>query len=187
MNPSTCDPLPAYIRRICVIGTTGSGKSTLADELARRLHAPHIELDSHHWLPGWQEADREVTRHAIEKITHTEAWVSDGNYGFLRDILWRRAQALVWLDYSLPLIFWRLWWRTWRRVLTKEVLWGTNTEKLAPQFFNKDSLFLWALKTHGRHRKDYVALPGLPEYSHLKVYRFKSPRETEKWLLQIGQ
>ena len=109
-------------QRVCVVGTTGSGKSTLAGNIAQRLHIPHIELDALHWELGWKESDREVTRGRVKSIVHNDAWIIDGNYGFLREILWSRAQALVWLDYSLPLIFWRLWWRTWKRVLTREVL-----------------------------------------------------------------
>jgi adenylate kinase family enzyme len=169
-------------RRICVVGTTGSGKSTLASELARRLHIPHLELDAIHWEPGWKESDREITRASVGDIALTNAWVVDGNYSFLRDILWPRAEVLVWLDYPLPLIFWRLWWRTWKRALKKELLWGTNTERLGPQFFSKDSLFLWALKSYGRNKKNYAYFPTLPEYAHLKVYHLKSPRKTESWL-----
>ena len=169
-------------RRICVVGTTGSGKSTLASDLARRLHIPHVELDAIHWEPGWKESDREITRTRVRDIALTDAWIVDGNYSFLRDILWPSAEALVWLDYPLTLIFWRLWWRTWKRTLKKEVLWGTNTERLGPQFFSKDSLFLWALKTQGRNKKNYTYFPTLPEYAHLKIYHFKSPRETEAWL-----
>jgi len=33
-------------RRIAVVGTTGSGKSTLAENIAHRLHIPHVELDA---------------------------------------------------------------------------------------------------------------------------------------------
>ncbi|HTX89971.1 MAG TPA: hypothetical protein VMC09_02045 [Anaerolineales bacterium] len=182
MNPSTCVPLNPSIRRICVVGTTGSGKSTLAAELSHRLHIPHIELDALYWQPGWKEADRASMRSRLEEIVCAEGWVTDGNYGFLRDLLWQRAQALVWLDYPLPVILWRLWWRTWERVLKKQVLWGTNTEKLAPQFFSRDSLFLWAFKTYRRHRRDYTSLPLQPEYRHLEIYRLRSPAATRRWL-----
>jgi adenylate kinase family enzyme len=173
-------------RRICIVGSTGSGKSTLACELAQRLHIPHIELDALHWQPGWKEADREMTRTRIGEIALNDGWVVDGNYTFLRDLLWPRAEALIWLDYPLLLILWRLWWRTWKRVLKKELLWGTNTERLGPQFFSKDSLFLWAIKTYGRHKKNYASSPSLPEYAHLKVYHFKSSRETEEWLRRLS-
>ncbi len=174
--------IPFPYRRICVVGTTGSGKSTLARELAHRLHIPHIELDSLFWQPDWKELDRASMRSRVEEITRAEAWVSDGNYSYLQDILLRRAEALVWLDYPLALILWQLWRRTWRRVIRKELLWGTNYERLWPQFFSKDSLFLWALKTYWRHKRTYATLLSAPKYAHLKVYHFKSRRETEGWL-----
>jgi len=172
-------------RRICVVGTTGSGKSTMAGALASRLHIPHIELDAFHWEPGWKEADREQTRARVRAIAQTDGWVMDGNYGFLREILWPRAEALVWLNYPLALIFWRIWWRTWNRVLSREILWGTNRERLAEQFFSKDSLFWWALKTHGKQKTNYTNLPALPESSHLKVYRLDTPRTARHFLSSI--
>src|SRR5512138_2216217 len=162
---SYMDPFP--YRRICVVGTTGSGKSTLAQAMAERLHILHLELDAFHWQPGWKETDREVTRARLREIVRNEAWVIDGNYRFLRDILWPRAEAVVWLDYPLGLVLWRLWRRTWQRVIDKEVLWGTNRERLGEQFFSKDSLFLWAFKTYGRHKREYPLEFALPDHAHL--------------------
>ena len=126
-------------------------------------------MDALSWEPDWTEAPQEVTRQRVEAFARTEAWVTDGNYSFLRDIIWSRLQAVVWLDYSLPLILWRLWWRTWQRVLKKELLWGTNNERLWPQFFSKDSLFLWALQTYKRRKRTYTNLLSSPEYAHLCI------------------
>jgi len=101
-------------RRIVVVGTTGSGKTTLAGELARRLEVPHVELDALHWEPGWTEAPTDLFR---ERVTHAlsgEAWVADGNYSAVRDIVWSRADTIVWLDYSLPTMLYRLARRTFR-------------------------------------------------------------------------
>jgi adenylate kinase family enzyme len=169
-------------RRIAVVGTTGSGKSTLAENIAHRLHIPHVELDALHWQPNWTHVSDEELRQRVDAATRGPAWVTDGNYGFCRDIVWSRAQAVIWLDYPLPLILWRLWWRTWQRVLQREYLWGTNYERLWPQFFSKDSIFLWALQTYGRRRKNYTALFASSQYAHLKMHHFKSPRETGAWL-----
>ena len=169
-------------QRIAVIGTTGSGKSTLAERIAHELHIPHYELDAFHWEPNWKEAPREETRRRVEAFTGTEAWVTDGNYSFCRDLIWPRLEAIIWLDYPLGVILWRLWLRTWKRIIHKEFLWGTNYEKFWPQFFSKDSLFLWALKTHKRHKQTYPQLLSSPEYAHIKAYRFKSQRETNGWL-----
>ena len=169
-------------QRICVVGTTGSGKSQLASELARRMQLPHIELDSLYWGPNWTGcSDEEMRKRAVE-ATRGDAWVVDGNYGSIRDLTWPRAEAVVWLDYSLPLILWQLWKRTWKRVLSKEILWGTNQERLLPQFFSKDSLFLWALKTYRRRKRTYESLTAAPEYASIVVKHFKSPRETQAWM-----
>ena len=173
-------------QRIAVIGTTGSGKTTLARELARRLGCPHIELDALHWEPNWAEAPREVFRARVNAALLDETWVVDGNYSKARDLVWSRADTLVWMDYSLPVIFWRLWWRTLRRVVTREELWGGNHENTRNAFFSRDSLFLWVLTSRPRHRRDYPALLQRPEYAHLKLVHLRSQRETDKWLAVIG-
>ena len=122
-------------------------------------------------------------RQRANEATRGDAWVVDGNYSFIRDLTWPRAEAVIWLDYPLLLILWQLWKRTWKCSLTKENLWGTNTERLWPQFFSKDSLFRWALQTYKRRKRTYTALFSSPEYPSLVKYHFKSPRETEAWLL----
>ena len=110
--------------------------------------------------------------------------MTDGNYSLARDLIWPRAEALIWLDYPLPLILWRLARRTVQRVARGTVLWNGNRERLAHQL-NRDSLFLWALKTHSRHRRDYPALLALPEHAHLQWVRLRSPRAAEAWLAQV--
>src|SRR5690349_5277363 len=89
--------------RIVVIGTSGAGKTMLARRIAKRLELPHIELDAINWQPGWRDMTRhdpaEFVRRVGEAI-QAEAWVVDGNYGPVRDRVWRRASHLVWLDYE---------------------------------------------------------------------------------------
>ena len=36
------------------------------------------------------------------------ASVLDGNYGIVRDLVWRRATHLIWLDYDRPIIMYRV-------------------------------------------------------------------------------
>ncbi len=177
---------PFPYRRIAVVGTTGSGKSTLAVNIAHRVHIPYFELDALSWEPNWNEIPREIMRQRVEAFVRTEDWVTDGNYGFCRDIIWARLQAVIWLDYPLPLILWRLWWRTWKRVITKEHLWGTNYERFWPQFFSKDSLFLWAIQTYKRRKKTYTELFLSPQYSTVVKFHFKSPGETDAWFRSWG-
>src|SRR3989304_3271536 len=91
-------------QRIAVVGTTGAGKTTLADQLAQRLGYPHVELDALHWGPNWTPAPDDVLRERLAGALSPDAWIVDGNYGKVRDIVWGRADTLVWLDYSLPVI-----------------------------------------------------------------------------------
>lgn len=46
----------------------------------------------------------------------------------------------------------------------------------------KEQNSLWALQTHARRRREYAALGQHPAYTHLRVVRLRSPRETERWL-----
>ena len=102
------------MQRISIIGTTGSGKTTLAAELARNLGIVHIELDAFNWRPGWQAVPTDVFRRDVETALAAPQWVTDGNYHSVRDLVWERADCIVWLDYRLPLILNRLIRRTAR-------------------------------------------------------------------------
>ncbi len=91
-------------------------------------------------------------RDRVDGATAGTAWVVAGNYSRVRDLLWPRAQAIVWLDYSFSLVLGRLTARTVRRTVTREVLWSGNREYLWEhcQLWSEKSLFHWLLKTYGR-------------------------------------
>ena len=172
--------------RIVVVGTPGSGKTWLAAEIARRLGIAHIELDEIHWGPGWSAPTVECFRTAVTQATAAEAWVVDGNYGSVRDIVWGRAQSLVWLDYPLWLSFWQLWGRTIRRLVTREELWGRNRETFRGQFLSSDSLLLHAIRTHRPRRAKYAELLANPPYNRLSVVRLRSRAEVAEWLAGLS-
>src|SRR4051812_23251994 len=114
------DSLSGFVmpgRRINVVGTSGSGKTTMARDLAGILGVPHVELDALHWGPNWTEEPDEVFRERVDTLLVGDGWTTDGNYRTVRDIVWGRADTVVWLDYSLPLILWRLSRRTFGRAL----------------------------------------------------------------------
>jgi adenylate kinase family enzyme len=173
---------PGLSPRIAIVGTTGTGKTTLGRQLAQLYQVPFVELDALHWEPNWTGAPVEVFRQRTEEATKGDGWVSDGNYGQVRDIVWAKADTLVWLDYPLHVTMWRLLIRTFRRTLGRETLWNGNRERFWTQFFSRESLFLWALQTFRRRRREYPILLKHPEYSHLKLVRLRSSRETRRWM-----
>ena len=169
-------------RHIVVVGTTGSGKTTLARRISERLDIPHVELDAIFWGPNWTPAPIEDFRLRIAQALEGQTWVADGNYSRVRDVVWGRADSVVWLDYTLPLIMGRLVRRTFQRVVRQEELWNDNRERAWVQLFSRDSLFLWALQTYPRRRREYPLLFERPEYAHLAVAHLRSPRATRDWL-----
>ena len=160
-------------RRYVVVGTSGSGKSTLAGRLAEHLGVRHIELDALHWLPGWEMRGLEDFRGRVDRATDQERWVVDGNYSKVRDIVWGKADAVIWLDLPRPVVMWRVFWRTARRTLLREQLWNGNRESLRTALFDSESIVRWAWNTWEKRRREYPQLLSETRNRHLDVFRIR--------------
>jgi adenylate kinase family enzyme len=174
-------------KRINVIGTSGSGKTTFAKRIAERLHIPHIELDALHWQPNWTETPLDKFRAKVSDALEGDTWATDGNYSKVRDIVWGRADTVVWLDYAYVVVVWRVIRRTFKRGLTKEVLWGHSQERLWENLFSKDSIIWWAMTTYWRRKREYPILFEKPENAHINFIRLGSQKESNAWLASLGE
>ncbi len=174
------------MRRVLVIGTSaGAGKTTLAGQLAERLGVPLIELDALFWGPNWSKAPTAEFRSKVLELTSGDGWVVDGNYnGRLGDLVWHRADTVVWLDMPLRLSLWRTLRRTVRRALTREELWSGNRENLYGAVMGRDALLVYSVRTHARHRRLYEERVASDLYPHLTVHRLRSPAEVDRWLAE---
>jgi adenylate kinase family enzyme len=86
------------VRRVSVVGNSGSGKSTVAAALAAALGVPHLELDGVFHQPGWEPLPADSFRAVVAAAVAGDGWVLDGNYSAVRDLVWARADTVVWLD-----------------------------------------------------------------------------------------
>ena len=168
------------LSRVVVVGTSCSGKTTFAARLAGILGTVHIELDALYWGPAW--TPRADFRERVLAAAQQPTWVIDGNYSVVRDLIWRRCTAVVWLDYSFACVFSRAIRRTIGRVMTAEHLPGGNRETIAGALLDREAPCWLVLRTHRRRRREFPRLFGQPEYAHLAVIRLVTPAAAETFL-----
>ena len=172
--------------KINVIGTSGRGKSTLARQLAIALGIPYLEMDQLFWKPNWQESTDEEFFPRLEEALAAEAWVLDGNYTRTTALKWRRADLVVWVDFSFPRTLYRALKRALIRAITKIELWPDtgNHESLA-RLFSKESMVLYTAKTYWGNRQKYEALMQAEEYAHLTFVRVQTPKQASSLIQSL--
>jgi adenylate kinase family enzyme len=176
----------AIVRRVSVVGTSGSGKSTLARELADILGVPHLELDAVHHQPGWAPLPTDEFRRIIAARAAADGWVIDGNYGRVRDLVWARADTVVWLDLPKRTVMRQVVWRTLRRVALRRELWNGNRERWR-NFLTwnpEQSVISWAWHKHAPDRAKYAAAAAGPASAHLRFIRLTSRRDVARFLAE---
>ena len=178
--------------RIQVTGNSGSGKTTVAELLAKALGADFVDLDALNWQPGWRalnDSDPAELERRFLAATAGERWVASGSYTrHCQRTFWPRLETIVWLDMPLRICVWRIIRRTWRRWRTRELLWGTNYERLWPNFmvWRKDSLLNWSVTQHHRKRNAMLAYQADPRWSHIRFVRLTSTAEVETLLAAVA-
>ncbi|MEV5503173.1 hypothetical protein AB0M50_48015 [Nonomuraea fuscirosea] len=162
------------MKRVSVVGNSGSGKSTLSSALAGRLGVPWLELDSIFHMSGWQPRPREEFRAEVERFTAADGWVVDGNYSAVRDLVWSRADTVVWIDLPRRTVMRRLLVRTLRRMTTGAELWNGNKESFRFLLDKDESILWWAWRQHAVYRERYARARADPANAHLRFVRVAS-------------
>jgi adenylate kinase family enzyme len=154
----------AAVQRVSVVGCSGSGKSTLAHRLARQLAVPYVELDAVFHQPNWAELPRDEFRSRIAEVVAGDGWVVDGNYSAANDLVWDRADTVVWLDLPRPLVM--------RRVI------GANLYR----FGTDENIIRWTWVEHPEYARRYQAAMDDPAHAHLDFVRLRSPSDVDAFL-----
>jgi tRNA A37 threonylcarbamoyladenosine biosynthesis protein TsaE len=174
-------------QRIAVVGTSGAGKTTLARRLAQCLGYPHLELDGLYWTSAWTPMPTADFRESTRQALCTDCWIADGNHSEVRDIVWGRADLLIWLNYSPPRLVGHRLRQAWQQIGRR----GDMTNK-APKTWGQillgpSSALVWAPRAYYRKAQDYPLSDTisrdqrpLPSLVHLP-----SPQHAEDWLLRF--
>jgi adenylate kinase family enzyme len=167
------------VRRILVTGITGAGKTTLARAVAGRLGIPFHEMDALALTgPGWQENPRLVED--VTEISSAPGWVFDSlGYPQVRDLLWTRADGIVWLDYPRRVVMARVLRRSAARTLFRRRVFGGNVETVG-FWFSRDHPAWWAWAQHGARRAEIAE--RCERFGPLEVVRLRSPRAGRAWI-----
>jgi hypothetical protein len=175
--------------RILILGRTGSGKTTLARQVAAALDVRHVELDSLYFGPDFSTAPLDVLRERTTEAIAGDRWVTDGNKRAVRDLVWPRADTVIWLDYPFYVSLWRLAKRARTRTATisaKAAQTGRRSG-VPKQMLAAAKGVLTALRSHRGQRREYPRMFALPENRHLAVARLRSPRATRHWLARVSE
>jgi adenylate kinase family enzyme len=177
------------VERINVVGASGSGKSTVASRLSEMLDIPHVELDALQHQPGWAQLPVEELREQVTELTSGPRWIVDGNYSsILGDLVWSRADTLVWLDLPRAAVMRQLVPRTVTRAVTRRELWNGNREPITGliRWDPHHSILRWSWTRHPMVRERYTTMMEDPAYGHLRFVRLRTRAEVRGWLSEVA-
>jgi adenylate kinase family enzyme len=167
------------MNRVLIIGTSGCGKSTLAKRVSERLQLPFFPSDGFYWEPGWKIATQDKVHKMVWNIACQDTWVLDGNFDEIHDLVWRRADCIIWLDYSLMTIFVQIATRNFRWALTRQKIWSGNMMTLQRAISGIQHM----VNSYSQKKKKYPF--WLSEIPNIVFHRFRTRDETEMWIQNI--
>ncbi len=171
-------------RKIALFGAPATGKSTLAKTLSADLGLPHTDLDDLLFTPHGPLSLDEFRRQAGE-ITQRDEWIVEGNFSKLADVVWHRADTLVWLDFPLPLILYRITRRSLRQLAGRDTSAQARRLTWSKAFFARRSLLRTAVRKYRANRPRYARQASETAERGVEVVRLRSPRELREWQEQM--
>lgn len=102
--------------------------------------------------------------------------MADGNYSVVQDIIWGRADTVIWLDLPRHRVMRRVIRRTLRRMATRAELWNGNRESWRNLFRLQpaESIIVWAWTQHRMYQRRYLAARADPANGHLAFTRVRT-------------
>ncbi|GAA3220250.1 hypothetical protein GCM10010468_44730 [Actinocorallia longicatena] len=169
-----------------MVGVTGAGKSTLAAALGARLGLRYHEMDALYFTgPDWAVNATLVAD--VGRLTERPGWIIDSpGYPEVRDLLWERADTIVWLDYPRRVIMPRVLRRSLLRSARRERIFGGNRETWR-SWLSHEHPVRWSWTQHGRRRAELALRVADPRFAHLDVHRFHDPAKADAWLRAQGR
>ena len=158
----------------------------MARALSDQLELPALELDSIFHQPDWQPKPDDLFREEVAAFVQRDRWIVDGNYTShgVAQLVWPKADTIVWMDLPRRVIMPRVVGRTLRRVVTREELWNGNREPWTNLYSTRpeENIIVWAWTRFADTRRKYEGMAADGTWSHLTVIRLRSPAAVRTFL-----
>jgi len=115
-------------------------------------------------------------------------WVIDGNYSVIWDIVWERADTVIWFDLPYLTVMSRVIRRTIKRAILRTELWNGNREPLSNliSFDPQKSIIAWTASRHRVYRQRYAAAEADPRWAGLTFIRLETRRAVRRLLDEVS-
>lgn len=171
--------------KVHIVGTSGAGKTVFGNKLSNRLGINCYNIDDYYWNKDWTPNSDEVFHRNIDDLVAQDDWILDGNYFFTPGItekIWSRADKVIYMDVPLSLSVYSVFKRSLFNALSGKKVCNGNDESLI-RLFSKDSIILWALKTHNQTKSEFNRFfHSVLKGDSSKVIQFASRKEAQQFL-----
>jgi adenylate kinase family enzyme len=172
------------VRRVLVAGISGAGKTTFAKALSEQIGQPYHELDAMFHGPNWQPIPTfEVD---VERVTRHPSWVFDSDgYPQVRNLMWQRADTVIWVDYPRHVVMRQVVSRSARRARRQERIFNDNVERFR-DWLDPGHPIPWAWAQYHRRRAEILTRMADPCHQHPRFVHLRGRDEAEQFLTRLG-
>ena len=167
-------------KRTIVFGSTGIGKTTMVKQIAEEFSLPVIDIDSLRREAGKSDSPEETFSQLVSESVKGDTWIIDGSYTSVQEIVWPRAEAIVWLDFSFWVFLSRLIKRSLYRIFIRKKSEKPIKGRYQPTG-ERASNYLHVIFTRKQRQKQYFAALYNSKYTHLHIIRLSSPEDVTIW------
>ena len=161
----------------------------MARSLAESLGIPNLELDGVYHQPDWIPLPDDEFLSTVDAFTSGSQWVVDGNYATagVLDLVWSRADTVVWLDPPKHVVMSQVTSRTLKRRRKGQELWNGNRESLwsLTKWDPEENIIRWAWTRFEPTRARYESRSADPRWSHVDIIHLRSRPEAAEFLARL--
>ena len=191
-------------KNFLIIGSQACGKSTLAKQLHSRYpNLKLIEFDDFYWKANWKKTGstkfyREVKTCLFDKIPadtpkgydykpkYENGVIMDGNFNIIKELTWKLADVVIWLDYDFKEVFCRAIKRTIFRILTRQRICNGNVLTIS-RLRNKwkDCVIYKVWSDHSKINQVTIPNDFIKLFPNKKIIRLTSSYQCDKWIKSL--